>query len=175
MKRGKKGAFLERIKEVPNVSEACQFLGISRNTIYRWRREDAEFDKELEEALEIGVASMNDLAEHKLISYMNGVMSVDKNGNEYLDHRLSLRALMYWLDNHKPDYIRPRAKDFWQRFFPNDIVPPITAINILPIDPKLFADPARQGQLGVRLYKEALEHMEDGQAQEDKDEPKESN
>jgi hypothetical protein len=54
-------------------------------------------------ALKSGVHSINDLAESKLISHIN-------NG--------SFRAIQYWLDNHKKEYIKPRDKNMWQPFVP---------------------------------------------------------
>lgn len=99
MKRHKKeNIFLEQIRTVPNISVACEKVGLSRNTIYRWCNEDPEFKKQLDEALNLGTASVNDLAESKLISQIN-------SGN--------MRAIMYWLDNNKKNYARPRPKDFW--------------------------------------------------------------
>lgn len=154
----KEKLFLEELRKIPNISLACEKVGIARNTVYRWRSEDHDFDTRVEEALASGVDSVNDLAESKLVTNIN-------HGN--------MRAIQYWLDNHKPDYIRPRAKDFWQRFFPNDIMPPLTAINIVPVDPEMFNDPTRRGQMGVRLYKEALEQKDQNQQEDFKDsEPK---
>jgi hypothetical protein len=49
----------------------------------------------MDSALDSGVHSVNDLAESKLISHIN-------NGN--------LRAIQYWLDNNKKNYIKPREK-----------------------------------------------------------------
>jgi hypothetical protein len=167
----KEKSFLEELRKIPNISLACEKVGIARNTVYRWRSEDSDFDARVEEALASGVDSISDLAESKLVTNIN-------NG--------SMRAIQYWLDNHKPDYIRPRAKDFWQRFFPNDIMSPLTAINIVPVDPEMFNDPARRGQMGMRLYgkvpepeKEQVDTKqpdspEDQQTPEDKANPKES-
>lgn len=43
----KKQLFLEALsKRLLNVSAACKVVGISRNTVYRWRDEDDTFKKE---------------------------------------------------------------------------------------------------------------------------------
>jgi hypothetical protein len=114
----KEQALLEQLKTIPNVSLACEKVGLSRNTVYRWCREDPEFKARLDEALESGVESVNDLAESKLIANINSG---------------SMRAIQYWLDNNKKAYIRPRPKNFW------DIVDGpghIAEIVISPVDPE---------------------------------------
>ena len=116
-KHRKEEEFLEQARKIPNISLACEKTGLSRNTIYRWRKEDPEFAKRLDEALATGVESVNDLAESKLIAHLN-------NGN--------LRAIEYWLDNNKKKYARPRPKSFWEDIFRRDS--PITAIKITVID-----------------------------------------
>lgn len=102
-KKYKEDKFLEQLERVPNVSLACEKVGLSRNTVYRWCGEDPDFKARMDSALESGVHSVNDLAESKLISHIN-------NGN--------LRAIQYWLDNNKKNYIRPRDKNMWQPFVP---------------------------------------------------------
>jgi hypothetical protein len=90
--------FLEQLEKVPNISLACEKLGVSRNTVYRWCNEDYQFKKRIDEAMVNGVESINDLAESKLIANIN-------MGN--------LKAIQYWLDNNKKTYVKPRAKDYW--------------------------------------------------------------
>lgn len=114
----KEQALLEQLRTIPNVSLACEKVGLSRNTVYRWCKEDPEFKARLDEALESGVESVNDLAESKLIANINSG---------------SMRAIQYWLDNNKKTYIRPRPKNFW------DIVEGpghIAEIVISPVDPE---------------------------------------
>jgi hypothetical protein len=101
MKKSRKQApLLEQLRSVPNVSIACERVGIARNTFYTWLKEDVEFKVAVEEALQRGVNAVSDLAESKLIAHIN-------NG--------SMRAIEYWLDNHKKEYIKPRDKKFWDR------------------------------------------------------------
>lgn len=114
-KSRKTQAFLEQLNTVPNISVACEKVGLARNTIYRWCKEDPEFQESVDLALSCGVDSITDLAESKLVSHIN-------NG--------SLRAIQYWLDNHKKEYIRPRDKDMWKKTYA-----PITKIEIVGIDP----------------------------------------
>ncbi len=114
MKKSRRNQFLDQLCTIPNVSLACEKTGLSRNTIYRWRGEDEEFKKEMDAALKAGVETINDLAESKLISHIN-------NG--------SMRAIEYWLTNHKKAYVRPKPKDFWDDLLGKI---PVTSINILP-------------------------------------------
>lgn len=109
-KHYKENKFLEQIERVPNVSLACEKVGIARNTVYRWRIEDPDFSARMDKALLSGTNSVNDLAESKLISHIN-------NGN--------MRAIQYWLDNNKKSYIKPRDKDMWKTSFV-----PVTSIVI---------------------------------------------
>lgn len=87
------------MQTIPNISLACEKVGLSRNTIYRWCKEDPAFKDRLDEAIETGTESVNDLAESKLISQINAS---------------NMQAIKYWLDNNKKTYMRPRPKDFWE-------------------------------------------------------------
>ena len=87
---------LEELRKIPNVSLACERVGISRNTFYRWMQEDAAFKKEIDEAHELGIDSINDLAESKLVQHIN-------NGN--------MQAIKYWLGNNKKNYRVPRPPE----------------------------------------------------------------
>ena len=115
MKRYKKEvAFLEEIQRVPNISSACQKVGLSRNTIYRWCSEDPKFKSRLDQAMAIGADSVSDLAESKLIGLIN---------------LSDFRAIAYWLDNNKKVYIKPRPKIYHE-----DPFVPISYIEITPVD-----------------------------------------
>ena len=99
MKRYKETPFLEQNQEYPECIARLRKIGLSRNTVYRWCKEDLKFKERLDEAIITGTESVNDLAESKLIGHIN-------SGN--------LRAIQYWLDNNKKNYARPRPKDFWE-------------------------------------------------------------
>ena len=43
--------FLTELRKVPIVQVACEKVGISRNTIYRWLKEDKQFAKDFAEAV----------------------------------------------------------------------------------------------------------------------------
>ena len=118
MKRYREGKFLEQIRNIPNISLACEKVGLSRNTVYRWCKEDSAFKKRLDGALKTGVESVCDLAESKLVGHIN-------NGN--------LQAIRYWFDNNKRSYARPRPKSFWEEILRRD--GPVTGITFTAVDP----------------------------------------
>lgn len=102
-KHYKENKLIEQLERVPNVSLACEKVGIARNTVYRWCKEDPDFKARMDKALSAGTNSVNDLAESKLISHIN-------KGN--------MRAIKYWLDNNKKSYIKPRPKVEQRPFSP---------------------------------------------------------
>jgi predicted DNA-binding transcriptional regulator AlpA len=81
--------FLEEIRKVPIVQVACEKTGVSRNTVYRWKRDDKEFAKDLEEALIDGVNFVNDMSESQLLSLIK-----EKN----------FPAVRFWLNKRHPAY-----------------------------------------------------------------------
>ncbi len=98
MKKHRKAKkFLEELCKVPNVSVVCNSLGLSRNTIYRWREDDPNFRKEMGKALLLGEETVNDMAHGKMFAAI-------QRGEKW--------AIMYWLNNHHKNYIRPRSKSF---------------------------------------------------------------
>ncbi|NCT00271.1 hypothetical protein GW765_04840 [Candidatus Parcubacteria bacterium] len=86
----------DELVRVPIVTIACGNVGISRQTYYRWIREDSSIKDRLDKALKLGVASINDLGESKLIELM-------KN-----DH---FGAVKYWLGNNNGKYLSPKPAD----------------------------------------------------------------
>ncbi len=85
----KKALLLEQLRKTPIVEAACQKVGISRTTYYRWKQDDPEFAKATDEAMFGGQLLVNDLAEGQLISAVR-----ERN----------LHAIVYWLRHHHPDY-----------------------------------------------------------------------
>jgi len=86
----------DELVRVPIVTIACGNVGISRQTYYRWIREDSSIKDRLDKALKLGVTSINDLGESKLIELM-------KN-----DH---FGAVKYWLGNNNSKYLSPKPAD----------------------------------------------------------------
>lgn len=80
---------IEHLRKTPIIQLACDKAEISRMTFYRWKKEDLEFSKAVDEAMQDGCQLVNDLAESQLISAIK-----DRN----------LQAVSYWLRFHHPSY-----------------------------------------------------------------------
>lgn len=91
MRRTKKveEKFFEELRKVPVVQVACEKTGISRNSIYRWRREDKDFKKNMEKALEDGIAFVNDMSESQLLTLIK---------------EKSFPAIRFWLQHKHSGY-----------------------------------------------------------------------
>lgn len=81
--------FLKKLQKVPIVQVACEKSGVSRNTVYRWKREDESFAKEFDAALAEGVNYVNDMSESQLLQLIK-----DKN----------FSAVRFWLNKRHPAY-----------------------------------------------------------------------
>ena len=88
-KEKNKEALLERLRKTPIVQYACGRENVSRATYYRWRKEDPEFAKATDEAIEHGSGLVNDMAEAKLLDAIK-----DRN----------MTAIIFWLKHHHPMY-----------------------------------------------------------------------
>ena len=92
MKKDKvKTAFLEQLTKIPIIQLACEKIGIARATVYRWKSEDKEFKKKMEDALREGETMINDMSEAQVISLIK-----DKNWH----------AISFWLRHHHPKYVQ---------------------------------------------------------------------
>jgi len=67
LRQQQKEALLQALKRSPIVELACQKIGISRMTFYRWIKNDKIFAKNVNEKILFSRAKVNDLAESKLI------------------------------------------------------------------------------------------------------------
>jgi len=104
MKKNKvRDAFLEQLRKVPIVQVACEKVGVSRNSVYRWKNDDPEFEKAMNEALKDGEDLVNDMSEHQLLSLIR-----EKNWH----------AISFWLRKRNPKFkdrieveVAPRQED----------------------------------------------------------------
>jgi len=84
-----KELLIEKLRKTPIVQVACQQVGIGRATYYRWRKENKEFTKTVDEAIEEGNKMINDMAESQLISLIR-----EKN----------MTGITFWLRHHHSSY-----------------------------------------------------------------------
>ena len=88
-KNTKKDEFLEQLRKIPIIQVACEKVGLSRTTIYRWKDEDEEFKKDMEKALAEGESFVNDMSESQVLALIK-----DQNWS----------AISFWLKHHHPAY-----------------------------------------------------------------------
>lgn len=90
MKKNKfQDQFLDELRKVPIVQVACEKTGLSRNSVYRWRKGDKEFLKKMDDALAEGVALVNDMSESQLLTLIK-----EKN----------YPAISFWLKHRNDNY-----------------------------------------------------------------------
>lgn len=89
MKTASKRILIEQIKKTPVIQVACEKVGVSRATFYRWKKSDPKFADKADIALNEGSQMINDMAESQLISAI-------KEGN--------LTGIIFWLKNHHKQY-----------------------------------------------------------------------
>lgn len=90
MKKNKfQDQFLAELAKVPIVQVACEKSGLSRNSVYRWKKEDPIFSKKMDEAFANGVALVNDMSESQLLT-----MIKEKNWP----------AISFWLRHRNANY-----------------------------------------------------------------------
>lgn len=63
-----KEALLAVLGEMPIIEVAVKRAGVSRDTYYRWQREDKKFLQQSNEALSQGLEFINDMSESQLIT-----------------------------------------------------------------------------------------------------------
>jgi len=84
-----KELLIEKLSKTPIIQAACQQTGIGRATYYRWRKENKEFAKTVDGAIEEGNKMVNDMAESQLISLIK-----EKN----------MTGITFWLRHHHSSY-----------------------------------------------------------------------
>lgn len=90
MKKNKyQDQFLNELRKVPIVQVACEKTGLSRNSVYRWRKDDKEFLKNMDTALSEGIALVNDMSESQLLTLIK-----EKN----------YPAISFWLRHRNDNY-----------------------------------------------------------------------
>lgn len=80
---------VEELRKMPIVEIACKKVGIGRASCYRWRKEDSDFARDMDEAIFEGSLLINDLAESQLISAIR---------------EKDMSAVRFWLAHRHPAY-----------------------------------------------------------------------
>jgi len=85
------------LRDTHIIKTACDRVGISRQTHYRWIKENSEYAKEVGTSIQEGIALINDMAETQLMSKI-------QNGNTF--------AIRYWLDNNHDRFKKQKHRTF---------------------------------------------------------------
>lgn len=80
---------IEQLHKLPIIEIACSKAGVSRMTFYRWKKQDTEFAKEVDEAMAMGKSLISDVAESQLIAAI-------KKGD--------MRGIIFWLKHNREEY-----------------------------------------------------------------------
>ncbi len=91
-----KKLFLETLEKIPVIAVACKKAGISRSTYYRWKIEDADFEREAHRIYSEGILAINDLAKSKIVELIS-----EKN----------LSAAIFWLKTHDSEFVEKKKID----------------------------------------------------------------
>lgn len=84
-----KSIFLENLKLVPIVQIGCDKAGVSRNSVYRWRKQDKKFAEDMDQAMSEGEDFINDISEGQLLNMIK---------------EKSWPALAFWLRTRNPKF-----------------------------------------------------------------------
>lgn len=83
---------LEELEKHGIIQYACDKNGISRNTFYRWMKEDQVFLERVNESVSLGVGGLNDMA---LSNLVNGIKNKD------------MATTKFWLIHRHAEFRRP--------------------------------------------------------------------
>jgi len=84
-----KEALINTLKEMPIIEVAVKRVGISRDSYYRWKRDDKEFLKQSEDAISQGIEFINDMSESQLVTLIK---------------EKKMPAIALWLKHNNPRY-----------------------------------------------------------------------
>ncbi|HHT9138108.1 MAG TPA: hypothetical protein ACFYEK_12815 [Candidatus Wunengus sp. YC60] len=102
-----KQAVFDALKETPIVAVACKKAGIGRATYYRWRKEDKQFLRHVEDAMAQGFELINDLSEGQIVTLIK---------------EKKMPAITLWLKHHHPRY-GSKAKQYTPIAAHEDLTP----------------------------------------------------
>lgn len=89
MKEYQKEDVLKEIKNELTIKAVCKKLNLSRQTVYRWLKDDKSFKTELHKARKEAIDDMNDECENRVLNKIRN----DDSG-----------MIKFWLKYHHEDY-----------------------------------------------------------------------
>lgn len=82
-----KMAAIEQLREMPLITYTCQKYGIPKSTFYKWKLIDKEFKTQVENSINMGRETVNDIAISQLLKKINNGETV---------------PIIFWLKNNSP-------------------------------------------------------------------------
>ncbi len=107
-----KDKIADYLSEHANISLACKRAGVSRDTFYRWRKDDEDFDIFVKAGIMTGKSRINDMAHHQLVRKI-------QDGD--------IKAVTFQLEHCHGDYGGKDSTDIASQ--------PIVQINLIPYQP----------------------------------------
>ena len=105
----KKPAVLAAFKGCASVTKACEIVDISRDTFYRWLREDADFKKAYQAAREQAIEALEDGATRR--AYEGVERPVYQGGKQVgMIREYSDTLLIFLLKAHRPTKYRDNIR-----------------------------------------------------------------
>lgn len=87
--KGYKDEFLKHLEKELTIKAACGKTGLTRQSVYRWLKEDKTFAKEVKEAIKSCVLEVNDDCESFVLKKIRAE---------------DINAIKFWLKYHHSDY-----------------------------------------------------------------------
>jgi hypothetical protein len=102
--------FLSVLADTANVHAACREAGIPRQNVYEWRKQDPEFAQQMDKAVELGTAALEDEAVRRAMEGWDE--PVFYKGTEVGSiRRFSDQLLITLLKARRPDKYREGIED----------------------------------------------------------------
>lgn len=107
--------FIEHLRETANVTASAAVIGVSRQAVYEWREQDAEFALAWADAIEAATDALEAEARRRALhgteEYLTGKDGLirDLSGNPVMQRRYSDTLLVQQLRAYRGDRYRDRA------------------------------------------------------------------
>jgi hypothetical protein len=105
----KRAKFLEALRSTCNVSKSRELSRIGKSALYDWRKDDADFRREWDEALDVGADVLEDEAKRRAVQ---GVREPVFQGGKLVGEiqKYSDTLLIFLLKGAKPEKYNDRAQ-----------------------------------------------------------------
>jgi hypothetical protein len=103
-----KQALIDVFKEMPVIQVAVKKVGISRDTYYRWKKEDKNFFRQSEDAFAQGIEFINDMSESQIITLIK---------------EKKMPAITLWVKHNHPRYGGSNTQSYTAASITKDLSP----------------------------------------------------